>query len=50
MNQQSELTSGPLGHCPCSCENNYINPASRPVIFAIACCLRLSNPVPDSLL
>ncbi|SGY56495.1 BQ5605_C006g04139 [Microbotryum silenes-dioicae] len=26
-----------------SYKNNCINPASRPVILAIACCLRLSN-------
>ncbi|SGY86444.1 BQ5605_C009g05818 [Microbotryum silenes-dioicae] len=31
-----------------SYKNNYINPASRPVILAIACCLRLSNLNPDS--
>ncbi|SGZ26524.1 BQ5605_C024g09932 [Microbotryum silenes-dioicae] len=37
-NQQSEY----------SYKNNYINPASRPVILAIACCLRLSNLNPDS--
>ncbi|SGY47557.1 BQ5605_C001g00542 [Microbotryum silenes-dioicae] len=32
-----------------SYKNNYINPASRPVILAIACCLRLSNLNPDSV-
>ncbi|SGY47835.1 BQ5605_C001g00580 [Microbotryum silenes-dioicae] len=32
-----------------SYKNNYINPASRPVILAIACCLRLSNLNPDTL-
>ncbi|SGY32075.1 BQ5605_C002g01315 [Microbotryum silenes-dioicae] len=37
-NQQSEY----------SYKNNYINPASRPVILAIACCLRLSNLNPDT--
>ncbi|SGZ27977.1 BQ5605_C026g10234 [Microbotryum silenes-dioicae] len=31
-----------------SYKNNYINPASRPVILAIACCLRLSNLNPDT--
>ncbi|SGY29992.1 BQ5605_C002g01105 [Microbotryum silenes-dioicae] len=31
-----------------SYKNNYINPASRPVILAIACCLRLSNLNPDN--
>ncbi|SGY95586.1 BQ5605_C036g11504 [Microbotryum silenes-dioicae] len=30
-----------------SYKNNYINPASCPVILAIACCLRLSNLNPD---
>ncbi|SGY80360.1 BQ5605_C008g05368 [Microbotryum silenes-dioicae] len=30
-----------------SYKNKYINPASRPVILAIACCLRLSNLNPD---
>ncbi|SGZ27897.1 BQ5605_C026g10216 [Microbotryum silenes-dioicae] len=31
-----------------SYKNNYINPASCPVILAIACCLRLSNLNPDT--
>ncbi|SGY11856.1 BQ5605_C011g06297 [Microbotryum silenes-dioicae] len=39
-NQQSEY----------SYKNNYINPASRPIILAIACCLRLSNLNPDTRL
>ncbi|SGZ22965.1 BQ5605_C022g09567 [Microbotryum silenes-dioicae] len=30
-----------------SYKNNYINPAPRPAILAIACCLRLSNLNPD---
>ncbi|SGY37627.1 BQ5605_C003g01846 [Microbotryum silenes-dioicae] len=31
-----------------SYKNNYINPATRPAILAIACCLRLSNLNPDT--
>ncbi|SGY14736.1 BQ5605_C013g07069 [Microbotryum silenes-dioicae] len=31
-----------------SYKNNYINPAPRPAILAIACCLRLSNLNPDT--